>query len=1126
MSKLRVYRSPMRWGWLSLAALVLAAVAGCGGSGSASLQTVEVSPANSTAAAGTSLQLNATAIYSDGHSEDVTAGVSWSSSNSAIASVSSAGGSAGTLSALTPGTTSISATMQGIQGKASVTVTPATLVSLELTPATPSLAKGLSLALTATGVFSDHTTQNLSSQVTWSSSSAAVASISNATGSGGVVTGLAVGSATITATSGSVAANINLNVTAAVLTEIQVSPPHPTLASGMTLSLTATGIFSDHTTQNLTTQVSWSTSNGAVATVSTSVGSQGKVTGGAPGQVTISAALGAVSGNTAVTVSAAALVSIAITPSNPSIANGLSQQFVATGTFTDHSTQNLTTQVTWSSSHTNVAAISNASNSQGLASTLAPGTTSIAAQLGTINSQPVTLTVTAATLVSVQVTPSSASIPLGTTQPFTATGTYTDNSTQNLTSVVTWQSDNPAVASVSNAAPSNGLASTTAVGVADISATFGAVNSAPIPLTVTSAALVSIQVTPIAPIIANGLTEAFTATGSYTDNSTQNLTATVTWTTGNAAVATISNVSGFAGIASSQGVGSTTITATSGQISGSTNLSVTSAALVSIGVTPQNPSVALGTAQAFTATGTYTDGSTQPLTTTVTWSSASPAVASISNASGSQGQATSIGTGVTSISATLNSVTGSASLTVTAATLVSIAVTPSSASILVGATQQFTATGTYTDNSTQDLTGTATWNSDTGSVASISNASGSNGLATAIAIGTANISAVAGGITSTAATLSVDSATTQETVLHSFAMTATDGAGPWGGLLQANDGNFYGMSSAGGASGFGTIFEYSPSTQTFAVIHSFVGGAADGAQPQGSLIQASDGNLYGLTQYGGASNNGVIFQFNLGTQAFTLLYSFEGGPADGANPLNSLTQASDGNFYGMTLQGGASGIGTFFVYNPTTQAVTVLHSFAGGTSDGKWPYGNFLQANDGNLYGMTLSGGADNQGTVFEYSLTAQAFTLLHSFAGGSSDGLQPVGSLMQASDGNLYGMTSAGGANNLGTIFEYGLATQTVTVLHSLAQSDGAYPWGNLIQANDGNFYGLTQQGGASNDGTIFEYDPTTHAFLVLHSFAGGPSDGQDCIGSLIQANDGNFYGMTLEGGANSSAGTMFELQ
>ena len=948
-----------------LIALSFALIAGCGGSSDSSLQSLEVSPAKASTAAGTSLQLTATGVFSDGHSQDLTSTASWSSSNAQVASVSAASGD---VSALTPGTTSVSAAVQGMQGTASITVTPATLVSLEVTPATPSIAKGVSLTLTAMGVFSDHTTQNLSSQVTWSSSSSAIASISNAAGSRGVVTAVVVGDATITATDGSVTASVDVHVTAAALTAIQITPPHPAIAAGTTEALTATGVFSDNTTQDLTAQVTWSTSNAAVASVTASGSSGGHLTGVAAGNATIGASLGGISGSAPVTVTAATLVSIGITPSNPSIANGLNQQFVATGTFSDHSTQNLTTQVTWSSTHQSVAVISNAASAHGLASTLTPGVTSIAAQLGTVNSQPVTLTVTAATLVTLEVSPGNKSIPLGTTQAFKATGVYTDNSTQDLSSAVTWQSDNPAAASISNAAPNNGLASTLAVGASHISATLGAVSSDPITLTVTTAALVSIQIAPDTPTIASGLTQPFTATGLYTDNSTQDLTTTVMWSSSKPSVATISNASGSAGVATSVGVGSTTISAVSGSISGSTVLTVTSAALVSIAVSPVNPSVAAGTAQSFTATGTYTDGSTQTLTTSVTWSSSDSSVANISNAAGSQGQATTLSTGTTSISAASGSVSGSTTLTVTAAVLVSISVSPTSTSVVTGATQQFDATGMYSDNSTQDLTTSATWSSDNTHVATISNASGSNGLASAIAIGSAHISAVFSGITSTTAALSVNSTTTQESVLHSFALTTSDGAAPFGALLQASDGNFYGMTSAGGASGFGTIFEYSPGTQSFTIIHSFAGGAGDGAEPQGSLMQASDGNLYGLTQYGGDSNNGVLFQLNLGTQTFTAVYSFEGAPADGANPLAGLTQANDGKLYGTTLGGGSAGLGTFFAYDPIAQTVSVLHSFAGGASDGQWPYGDFLQASDGQLYGMTVAGGSGGEGTIFAYS--------------------------------------------------------------------------------------------------------------------------------------------------------------
>src|SRR4029077_9229502 len=218
---------------------------------------------------------------------------------------------------------------------------------------------------------------------------------------------------------------------------------------------------------------------------------------------------------------AATLVSIQVTSPAASIANGLTQQFTATGVYTDNSTQDLTSVVTWGSSDTTVATISNASGSSGLASAAGTGSTNISASVSGVTSLAAPLTVTAATLVSIQVTPPSPSIANGLTQQFTATGTYTDNSIQDLTQAATWSSSNLGVATISNASGSSGLASAAGTGSTNISASLNSVTSLAAPLTVTAATLVSIQVTPPSPSIANGLTQQFTATGVYTDNSIQ-----------------------------------------------------------------------------------------------------------------------------------------------------------------------------------------------------------------------------------------------------------------------------------------------------------------------------------------------------------------------------------------------------------------------------------------------------------------------------------------------------------------------------------------------------------------------------------------------------------------------------
>ena len=251
---------------------------------------------------------------------------------------------------------------------------------------------------------------------------------------------------------------------------------------------------------------------------------------------------------------------------------------------------------------------------------------------------------------------------------------------------------------------------------------------------------------------------------------------------------------------------------------------------------------------------------------------------------------------------------------------------------------------------------------------------------------------------------------------------------------------------------------------TASVVYSF-GASGDGAKPYGSLLQASDGNLYGMTEIGGAHNNGVVFKVTA-AGAESVLYSFGASSSDGANPYGNLLQASDGNLYGMTTSGGANSTGV--VFKITLAGVeSVLHSF-GGAGDGANPYGGLVQASDGNLYGLTELGGTNSYGTVIQVTL-AGTESVLHSF-GAAGDGMEPYGSLIQATDGNLYGLTELGGGHNYGTLIRV-TVTGAESVLHSFgASGDGVEPYGSLVQASDGALYGMTVLGGANNLGTVFE--------------------------------------------------------
>jgi len=479
------------------------------------------------------------------------------------------------------------------------------------------------------------------------------------------------------------------------------------------------------------------------------------------------------------------------------------------------------------------------------------------------------------TLSSIGVTPSAPGIVQGTTQQFTATGVYSDNSKQDITSTVTWTSATTSVATISNAVSTIGLASAVGGGSSTITATLGGVSGSTT-LTVTAATLVSIAVTPANPSIAKGLPEQFTATGTYSNNSTQDLTSTVTWTSSNPSIAAFSTTSG---VATTLAPGSATITASMGSVSGTTTLTVTAAAVVSIAVAPTTPSIANGTQQQFTATGTYTDTTTQLITTMATWSSSAPAVASVGAATG---LAKGLSVGSTTITATLNGVSGSTTLTVTAATLVSIAVTPASPVILNGSSGQLTATGTYTDATTQDLTATATWASATTTIATISNAAGSSGLATGKSLGTSSITAAVGtSVVSPAVTLTVKAA--EYAYVANFGgntisqynvgtggvltpmSTATVAAGTQPYSIAVDPTGHYVYAANYSASGVGTVSQYTIGADGSLTPNSAGATVSTGLGPNGITVDPSGTHAY-VANFGSnpAGNGASLAQFTIG----------------------------------------------------------------------------------------------------------------------------------------------------------------------------------------------------------------------------------------------------------------------
>ena len=612
------------------------------------------------------------------------------------------------------------------------TLTVISLQSIAVAPSSPSVMKGATQAFTATGTYSDNSSADLTASVTWSSSDTSIATIAAT----GVATGVKVGGpVTITAMQGSVSGTAQLTITAPSLQSIAVIPASASVAAGLTQQFTATGTYSDSSTADLTSSVAWSSSNNLVATVSNTAGSQGLAKGvSAGGPVVIAATQGAVSGSAQLTVTAATLQSITVSPASTSVPSGLTTPFTATGHYSDSSTQNLTASVTWLSSNTTVATVAASGIATGVK---AGGPVTITAAQGAISGT-AQLTVAAATLQSITVSPNSASVAAGLTQPFTATGHYSDSSTQNLTSSVTWSSLNTSIATNVATGVATGVK---AGGPVTITATQGAISGNG-SLTVTAPLLVSIAVTPANPSVIAGSAQQFAATGNYTDGTTQNITNSVTWTSSNTAVSTIS----ASGLASALASGATNISATQGNVSGSTPMTVIT--LQSVTLAPQNGSVFVGLTLQYTATGHYSDGSAKDLTATATWTSSKPTIATITSPGG---LATAKAKGSTTIKATAGGHSASTTLTVIAVTLVSISVTPSTATIPVRGTQQFAATATYSDGTVKDVTSTASWSSSAKIVASVN----MSGLATAGSkTGTATITAKSG-MASGSATLTV-----------------------------------------------------------------------------------------------------------------------------------------------------------------------------------------------------------------------------------------------------------------------------------------------------------------------------------------------------------------------------------
>jgi uncharacterized repeat protein (TIGR03803 family) len=360
-----------------------------------------------------------------------------------------------------------------------------------------------------------------------------------------------------------------------------------------------------------------------------------------------------------------------------------------------------------------------------------------------------------------------------------------------------------------------------------------------------------------------------------------------------------------------------------------------------------------------------------------------------------------------------------------------------------------------------------------------------------------------------------------ETVLYSFSATNGLAPYPYAGVIRDTKGNLYGTTNLGGATGNGTIYKVDKKGIA-TTLYSF-GGAPDGANPIGALIQDASGNFYGTTYAGGTTNTGTVYELTAnGTEKVLHSFTFDSG--DGWGPWATLVRDTNGNLFGTTVAGGTYGEGTLFALSPEGTE-TLLYSFGASATDGAFPNPELVRDGKGNFYGTTQSGGANGVGTVFKLTPSGTE-SVLYSFVHDGYNGYQPASGLVRDGKGNLYGTTLNGGLLADGSIYE--LTPKGIeTVLYSFDGWGGDHPYAGLVRDSKGTLYGTAAGGGVLGQngyGSVFELLKNGGDTIVLHVFQGGADGGYPSYAKLIRDSKGNLYGTTTYGGANL-AGTIYKV-
>jgi hypothetical protein len=533
------------------------------------------------------------------------------------------------------------------------------------------------------------------------------------------------------------------------LTSIEIIAVSQTIAAHTSTNLSVKGNFSGLYTRDVTDQVTWSSGTPAVAGFITTA-SPSRVTGIIPGATVLTATVGSVTAISTLTVSSASLTALTITPAAPTVSKGLTYQFIASGTFSDSTIQDLTYDAAWASSDTAVATVSDAVADKGFAKAIAVGVSTISVTFGSVTGTAL-LTVSEPVLQSITITPANPSLlSLSTsTWSFQATGNYSNGTTADITSQAAWVSSSPGIASI---ASTGGTTTAVAKGSTTISATLPGVSgvSGTTVLTVTGGDLTGITVSPAAPNLVKGTVARVTVTGTFDNGSTRDITRAVVWSPANTALATVTTADGNLAWLNALDVTPTStptiitakVTGKSGTLTVASNLTVTSPTLQTLAFSPTNfgGPIAAGTSTRFAVAATFAGGLTQDVTSSAAWSSSAGTTATVGDSGLSKGRVSGLAAGSTTISAAYGGLTVTAPVTVTVPTTLLSTGISVIGGLIPGNQVKYIATAF----NGQDVTEDTTWSIDSSNIAILADSQNQPGQIVGVDKGTTTLRATFG----------------------------------------------------------------------------------------------------------------------------------------------------------------------------------------------------------------------------------------------------------------------------------------------------------------------------------------------------------------------------------------------